>query len=303
MTDAGSPTMRTDDQSVASRVSIVCVTHESGNVIGDLLTSVAGRCPVVVVDNAASDAGLIADLATRSGATFIASERNLGFGAACNLGSAATSTEFVFFVNPDARLMAGALEEMLATFDRHPACVAASPRLIDLDGRSLFKGRSVLLQRSQWITEPDCDGVVPVLSGAAFFVRRKQFEASGGFDERIFLYHEDDDLSIRLRKGESELRYVRDAVVVHAGGMGSSRSVAIARRKGWCMGRSRIYAARKHGLPFAVPEAVASATIQCLNPELIWSPMKRAKQWSFLCGVVKEAWAGRDVGPGERVVA
>jgi GT2 family glycosyltransferase len=261
-------------------------------VVGEFLTSVAGRCPVVIVDNAASDVGVVAELAARAGARFIANERNIGFGAACNQGSAATSTEFVFFVNPDARLTDGALEEMLAAFDRNPACVAACPRLVDRDGRSVFKGRSVLLPRSQWIREPLQDSVVPVLSGAALCVRRQPFEASGGFDGRILLYHEDDDLSIRLRKGDAQLMYVRDAIVVHAGGMGSPRSVAIARQKGWSMGRSRIYAARKHGVSLAVPVAMAAASVQLLNPELLWSPVKRAKQWAFLRGVVSEAVYG-----------
>lgn len=274
---------------LADRISIVCVTHESGGVVGDLLESVAGRCPVVLVDNASSDAGPVADLARRTGATLILGARNVGFGAACNRGFAATSTEFVFFVNPDARLVDGALEEMLRAFDRYPACVAASPRVVDRDGRSAFKGRSVLLPRSRWIAEPDDDGVVPVLSGAALCVRRGSFEAVGRFDERIFLYHEDDDLSIRLRAAGGELRLVRNAKVVHAGGMGSGRSVAIARRKGWWMGRSRVYAARKHGVPRAVAAAIATAALQCLNPEVLWSPVRRAKQWAFLRGVIEEA--------------
>jgi len=288
---------------VADRVTIVCVTHESGEVIGELLSSAAGRCPIVIVDNAGSDIALVARLAEQAGATLIANACNVGFGAACNRGSATTSTEFVFFVNPDARLVDGALEELLAAFDRHPACVAASPRLVDRDGRSLFKGRSVLLPRSQWMGEPRRDDVVPVLSGAALCVRREAFEAAGGFDERIFLYHEDDDLSIRLRKGGAELRLVPDAVVVHAGGMGSGRSVAIARQKGWWMGRSRVYAARKHGVPRAVTGAIATAVLQCLNPELLWSPVKRAKQCAFLRGVIREARDGTGAARGNRGAA
>ncbi len=286
----------------AGRVSIICVTHESSDVVGDLLASVAGRCPVVIVDNAASDVALIAELAARYGAQLIANDRNIGFGAACNQGSAVTSTEFVFFVNPDARLSDGVIEGMLAAFDRNPACVAASPRLVDEKGRSVFKGRSVLLPRAQWVREPVHDSVVPVLSGAALCVRREAFEASGGFDRRIFLYHEDDDLSIRLRVPGAELMYVRDAVVVHAGGVGSMRSVAIAQRKGWCMGRSRIYAARKHKVPFAVTLALATATLQCLNPELLWSPVRRAKQWGFLRGLVSAAFHAVDEPTTERVV-
>ncbi|RST86303.1 glycosyltransferase family 2 protein [Aquibium carbonis] len=281
---------------------MVCVTHESSDVVGDLLASVAGRCPVVIVDNAASDVATIAELADRFGAQFIANERNIGFGAACNQGSAVTSTEFVFFVNPDARLAEGTLDGMLAAFDRYAGCVAASPRLVDERGRSVFKGRSVLLPRSQWIKEPLHDSVVPVLSGAALWVRREAFEACGGFDRHIFLYHEDDDLSIRLRKAGAELRYVRDALVVHAGGIGSTRSVEIAQRKGWWMGRSRIYAARKHKVPFAAPLAITAAMVQFLNPGLLWSPAKRAKQRAFLRGLVSEAFHAMEEPTTERAV-
>jgi N-acetylglucosaminyl-diphospho-decaprenol L-rhamnosyltransferase len=56
---------------------------------------------------------------------------------------------------------------------------------------------------------------VPYLSGACLCVRRAGFEALGGFAERFFLYHEDLDLSLRLRLMGGRLGLVPDARVRH----------------------------------------------------------------------------------------
>ena len=37
------------------------------------------------------------------------------------------------------------------------------------------------------------------MGGAAIFIKKETFIKVGGFDEKIFLYHEDDDLSLRLK--------------------------------------------------------------------------------------------------------
>jgi GT2 family glycosyltransferase len=53
--------------------------------------------------------------------------------------------------------------------------------------------------------------------GGAFMIRREQFEALGGFDERFFMQHEDVDLSYRARLRGERVWYAADAVVLHAG--------------------------------------------------------------------------------------
>jgi GT2 family glycosyltransferase len=56
---------------------------------------------------------------------------------------------------------------------------------------------------------------VDSLSGACMLLRRAAFEQVGGFDERFFLYAEDVDLCLRLRRAGGELVYVADAIVEH----------------------------------------------------------------------------------------
>jgi GT2 family glycosyltransferase len=134
---------------------------------------------------------------------------------------------------------------------------------------------------------------LPVLSGAAFFVRRAAFEAVGGFDPAIFLYHEDDDLSLRLKAECGRLMFIAGAQVTHQGGGSSVRSPDVAALKAWHMGRSRVYAMRRHDRPLAFVQALTSAVWQLMSPLLLLSRRKRAKQVAFLRGV----WSARRLMP------
>ena len=82
-------------------------------------------------------------------------------------------------------------------------------------------------------TFPSSDKEVTVLSGAAIFIKKENFLKVSGFDEKIFLYHEDDDISIRLKNEVGPLFYVHNAVIKHVGGSSSSRDKSIAAIKGY----------------------------------------------------------------------
>ncbi len=64
------------------------------------------------------------------------------------------------------------------------------------------------------------------------------------------MFHEDDDLSLRLKQAGLELRLASRAVVEHSEGNSSARSAVVGRIKGEAMGRSLVYVMRKHEVPF-----------------------------------------------------
>lgn len=272
----------------ARRTTVVTVCYNSTAVLPAMLASVPKGTPVVLVDNASSDAAALGLMAERAGARTVRNLDNRGFGVACNQGAAVAGTEFVLFLNPDASLEAGALAALEAAMDRYPTAVALNPRLIDARGRPYFKHRSVLLPRRAHMPRgwPGGDREVTVLSGAALMVRRADFEAVGGFDPVIFLYHEDDDLSLRLRATRGSLMFIHAAGVRHQEGRSTVRSAETAAFKAWHMGRSRVYAMRKHQIPMARARAIASAVLQLLSPAAWFSRRRLAKQRAFLRGVL-----------------
>lgn len=268
------------------RTTVVAVAFNSADVLPAMLASIPPGVPVVVVDNAGTDAS--GDIARAAGARVVRLEENQGFGRGCNAGAALAGTEFLLFLNPDAALEPGALEALETAADAHPDASAFNPRIRDRNGQAYFKRGSILLARREWLARgwPATSGPVPVLSGAAFFCRRAQFEAEGGFDPAIFLYHEDDDLSLRLKARFGPLRFVREAEVVHLEGRGSPRNPETARIKSYHMARSRLHAMRKHSRPFPLARSLSSAIVKLLSPANLVSARKRAQATAYLKGVL-----------------
>lgn len=280
---------------IGLRVTVVTVTYNSGRILPDMLASLPKAVPVLVVDNGSDDADLVAKIARSAGARFVGNKANLGFGRACNLGAGLAKTEFVFFVNPDVTLHSDAVEELLLAADRYPSASAFNPAMDSKRGREMFRRSSVLVPRNEWMQRgwPRGDSEVVVLSGAALLVRKACFDLVGGFDINIFLYHEDDDLSLRLRKKCGPVMFIRAARVRHSSGRSSPRTADIAALKAWHMGQSRVYVARKHDVPRAFHGALASAFLQIISPLTVLSVRKRAKHIAFLKGVLGLAPKGR----------
>ncbi len=68
-------------------------------------------------------------------------------------------------------------------------------------------------------------------TAACVLLRRRAFDDVGGFDPTFFLYFEDTDLCVRLRKAGWRLGREPGAVAVHAGGGGARRGLAGEYRK------------------------------------------------------------------------
>lgn len=295
---------RRDEATVDARrrrpgVTVVTVAYNSSHVIARMLASVPTGVPTTVVDNRSADLERLREICGQHGAALVESDRNLGFGAGCNLGAESANAEWLLFLNPDAELAPDAIDRLMAAADRYPAAAAMNPRLILPDGSQYFMRRSYLLPKSAWLPRgsPKADREVTVLCGAAMMVRASAFARVGGFDARMFLYHEDDDLSIRLASTEGTLMFIRDAVVRHGGGASSGDPAKVAAFKAWHMGRSRVYGAVKHGRPFARSRGIAHALLQLCSPAVAFSHRKRAKQMGYLRGCISA------LGPGTGAAA
>ena len=269
-------------------VTIVSVCYNSAGVLAGMLDSLPAQTPVILVDNASNDSEALEELAHEYGAKILYNKQNTGFGRACNQGAAQAQTPFLLFLNPDARLHDGALHSLLKAAEKYSSAVGFNPRLQGPAGKAQFKRRSKLLPRSQWMARgwPDADCTVPVLSGAALFVRAEDFRAVGGFDPGIFLYHEDDDLSLRLKTRRGRLMFVHDAVVEHFEGSSSARTPQSAAFKAYHLARSAIYTKRKHKRPVPLLSTLAEALQKLASPPMLLSARKRAQALGFLKGAL-----------------
>jgi GT2 family glycosyltransferase len=222
--------------------------RSEGHLVGCLDAIAADRpecSQIIVVDNASPDASARVAEQHPSRPRIVRSGENLGFGRGCNLGVEAVDCDYVLFVNPDARLHAGASAELLAVFaDETVAATGAQiigargelkaasagfePSIRSAIGHFLLLGRLPYLGS---VFPPfqlpfgRAEGAVDWIGGASMMVRTEAFRAVGGFDPSIFLYSEDFDLCRRLREEGWRIWYRPSAVVEHdiGGSQGSDQ--------------------------------------------------------------------------------
>ncbi len=271
------------------QTSLILVSYNSATVLPQCLASLPEGLEVLVVDNASRDDSR--KIATDLGAQVIALPENKGFGTGCNVGARASTRPYLFFLNPDAVLQPGCIEALHATLSGRSDLSALNPAIFNADGSRYFKRRSVLVPSRLTKTKPDLDapGPLHVLSGAAIYVRREDFLALEGFDEEIFLFHEDDDLSIRL-KAKGDLFLEPGAQVTHIRGGSSARVPRIGRLKAFHLAQSKRHVMAKHGISGGQMRLWGEALGKLISPLNLFSPWRRAKAVGFALGL----WHSRD---------
>ena len=233
-------------------ISIVVVSYNSGHILDECLDRLPGNAEIIVVDNASSDDSIT--VAQRHPVRIVSLPENVGYGRACNRGADAASGKFILFLNPDVRFDAGSIAKLAEAAERYPGAAAFAPRLIKPDGSAVFQDSSILCSpphnKSKPRHRPAGDCCVESMSGAAMFCRREAFFGVGGFDERIFLYYEDDDLCRRLRKAGWSLVYVHDALGRHEHGKSTRSKSGGMYFRSFHWARSKSYVTAKHGVAF-----------------------------------------------------
>jgi len=162
------------------------------------------------------------------------SPRNVGFGAGHNeLATRSPGAAHLLILNPDTEFIQPAtVERLLEALARRPGAGAAGPRLVTEHGdpqrwdhgrlRGVRARIAVLAGDSYWRPTSRAQEVAWV-SGAVLLLDRAAFDRVGGFDERFFLYKEEEDLCLRLRRAGHRILYEPSVTVRHRGSVVASR--------------------------------------------------------------------------------
>ncbi|HEX9402567.1 MAG TPA: glycosyltransferase family 2 protein [Anaeromyxobacter sp.] len=198
------------------RVAIVLVTFNSARDLdacfGSLATARLGGAEVVAVDNSSTDGTPALVREKFPWVTVVESGSNLGFAGGNDVGirrALDAGAEWVYLLNPDTDVDPGFLEEALAVGETDPRTAAVQSLLLlhpDRDrvntaGNAIhFLGfghcGAYRAERATIAAEPR---EIAFASGAAVLLRAAALREVGVFDEKLFLYQEDQDLGIRLR--------------------------------------------------------------------------------------------------------
>jgi GT2 family glycosyltransferase len=220
-------------------LSVVIVTHDCRQPVSRTLPAVLAELAdgdeLIVVDNSSTDGTPKAVRELAPSARLIETGANLGYGGGNNRGAEAALGELLVFLNPDAVPQPGFREAIVRpqADGRGWAAwqglvTAEGGRVINTSGGAIhFTGIAWAGDAGEPLIEGGDDDLVAsasavlvarepgFVSGACLAIARDRFLALGGFPEEFFLYHEDVDLSLRLRLAGGRLGVEAGARVDH----------------------------------------------------------------------------------------
>ena len=175
---------------------------------------------------------------------------NRGFAHANNRGLETTNARYVLFLNPDTEIRTGTFEALVQRLDEQPDVGLAGviqltpdgeiyptiryfPNALRAFGQAL--GSERLSFRAQMLRERDLDldrysQVVECdwTSGSFMLARREALQSAGFLDERFFIYSEEPDLCLRMKRAGWKVCHLPDMTIVHHAGKAGVRPKMLA---------------------------------------------------------------------------
>jgi len=175
---------------------------------------------VVVVDDA-SDVPLsrLLDRRMLAKITLMRNQHNSGYGYSCNVGAKLAKGRYICFLNDDMKLKPNTLDILVKTAHRHKRHGIFVCKEVDYYDEKIVRSVGMAMDRfgnTLSLKNANCKSVF-YAPGSPSFMRLDVFREIGGFDEDLYLFAEDVDLSWRVRLRNYEIMYVGDAVVHHFG--------------------------------------------------------------------------------------
>jgi len=232
------------------RLAICMVSFNCLAVIKDCLDSLDRSdfrdFEVVVVDNGSVD-GTLEFLRPRTDLTLIENGYNAGFTKGTNQGIAATTGEYVMWLNTDTILEPDSLGALVRFLDEHPKAGVVGPRVLNADGsfqpqckRGLptpmaslcyALGLDRVFPHNHTIAgylmrySPDTVAAeVAGVSGCCLLARRSVHEEIGPLDEEMFAFGEDVEWCVRAKEHGWQVWYYPGSQIVHLKGQGGAHA-------------------------------------------------------------------------------
>jgi GT2 family glycosyltransferase len=214
------------------KVSAVIVNWNGKDVLSKCIESLLVQeyedLEIWVSDNGSDDGSQTLVKEFYPSANLLENGENLGFGSAVNRALEKATGDYFLFLNNDLELKSDCVRQLVDLLKSDKKIGAVIPKILyhrdsqEPDNIEMINSFGVLVNYTgiaypNLVNQKDKDNLLltETACGGIFMFSRKVYEQVGGFDEDLFLYHEDHDLSWRIRLGGWKLIVTPKAVCYH----------------------------------------------------------------------------------------
>lgn len=217
-----------------SRLSIVIVSFESAAIIADCLQKInLDKYQVFVVDNNSQDKTAKIIQEDFPQVNLIKLKQNIGYGRANNVALNQVETDYALILNPDAFMPEKDLDNVIEILDKNQNVALASPMTFH-SKKQQDELMAELKNQPQFV---DTDFVV----GGVMFMNMKNVRKIGFFDENIFMFSEDNEISMRSIDSGYKNILINNSFAFHSGAGSSKKTLRTIYRRFWHLGWSKSY--------------------------------------------------------------
>jgi len=199
-------------------ITFLIVTFKSRESIHRCINLIAKKYPILVIENSA-DKFFKDDLEKKyNNVKCVLAGENLGFGKASNIGLNLVKSKYTFLINPDTLLTSNTVEELIHYSQKINDFALLSPVMMDPEDKNyhIYKKKKLTINKLEYLE-------VDFIKGFAMFFNMNKFKTIGFFDEKIFLYFEEDDLCRRVRKLNQKIYVILSSKITHVGGQSHNK--------------------------------------------------------------------------------
>ncbi len=246
-------------------ISVIIVSYNTRDIIATCLDSIVnvndGRKEIFVVDNASTDGSVEFIRQYYPEVNLIVNEKNRGFAEANNQALQLSRGRYIFLLNPDAEFLPSTFGPLISFMDANPHIGLAGVKMINPDGSvqesfvNEYPGHKLASHELSQLR-----GFIAWVLGASMIIRSDIMKRLGGFDESFFVYGEDQDLCLRIRKAGYEIGYNDSAIVVHLGAQSERETTTADVWRKKILAEYTFY--RKHYLPATVEKITRGALMK-----------------------------------------
>ena len=226
-------------QITKENLTIIIVTIKSQNIIDDCLKSIDSDVKKIIVENSFDqDFTNYLKKKYQNIECYLAG-KNLGMGPGNNLGIKKSKTRYVMILNPDTILQTNTLSQIFKA-SKNLEFAILSP-LSDNKDYPNYKIYSKSKNSQSDLIEVD------QIDGYSMILDKQQFNKDF-FDEKIFMYLENDDLCLRIKKNNKKIFICKNSFISHLGAKAVDKKYfnELEFSRNWHWNWSKFYFKKKH---------------------------------------------------------